>query len=125
MIVIKSKGSFKKTQDYLNGLSKIDFLNILKHYGEVGVRTLAAYTPTDTGLTAGSWSYTIEEANGRYSIVWSNSNINDYVQIAVILQYGHATRNGGWVEGTDYINPSIRPIFEQMTTDVWRRVRNG
>jgi hypothetical protein len=94
----------------------------LDRYGKAGVAALASATPVDTGLTARSWSYKIERSDKSVTISFHNSNIQNGVPIAIILQYGHGTRNGGWVEGRDYINPAIRPIFDQITTNAWREV---
>ena len=122
MIVVKHKGDFNKTENFLRRISKTDFRHILQKYGQEGVAALAAATPIDSGLTASSWSYEISISRGRYVISWSNSNVNDGVPIAIILQYGHGTRNGGWVEGRDYINPAIQPIFDKIVAEAWREV---
>lgn len=120
-ISVKSKGDWEKTTKLLERTSKnsVD-LNVLRQYGELGVQSLSQYTPKDTGETAEAWYYTIENQNDKYKIVFKNRNIVDGVPIAIILQYGHVTRNGGWVEGRDYINPALRPIFDGMATKVWR-----
>lgn len=94
----------------------------LDHVGLEGVQALAKATPVDTGLTASSWYYTVEETDGRITISWHNSNIVDHVPIAIILQYGHATKNGYWVEGSDYINPVTKDIFDKLADRVWRAV---
>lgn len=122
MIVVKHKGDFNKTENFLRRISKTDFRHILEKYGREGVAALAAATPVESGLTASSWSYEISISNGRYVISWSNSNVNKGVPIAIILQYGHGTRNGGWVEGRDYINPAIQPIFDKIVAEAWREV---
>ena len=95
----------------------------MDQYGKEGVEALARATPKDTGKTAASWSYAVHKSDGRITITWSNSNIVDGVPIAVILQYGHGTRNGGYVEGVDYINPAMRPIFERIAQRAWGEVR--
>jgi len=120
-ISVKSKGDWEKTTKLLERTSKnsVD-LNVLRQYGELGVQSLSQYTPKDTGETAEAWYYTIENQNDKYKIVFKNRNIVDGVPIAIILQYGHVTRNGGWVEGRDYINPALHPIFDGMATKVWR-----
>ena len=94
----------------------------LDKYGREGVAALSSATPVDTGLTANSWHYKIEQRSGSVSIVFYNSNIQNGVPIAIILQYGHGTRNGGWVQGRDYINPAIQPVFDKITEDAWREV---
>lgn len=122
MITIRSKGNFEKTDRFFKRMSNGEIFRELKKYGEDGVKALADATPKDSGKTAASWSYEVEKSKGSYTIVWTNSNINDGVPIAVILQYGHGTRNGGYVQGRDYINPAIRPIFDQIAEDAWREV---
>ena len=123
MIKVISKGNFKKTEEMLkrsgNWSSKID----LDKYGSKGVAALKEATPKDTGLTANSWSYKIIRSKNSVIISFENSNINDGVPIAIILQYGHGTRNGGWVEGYDYINPAVRPIFDELAKAAWKEVK--
>ena len=120
MIVFRQKGNFSKTEKMLKEKS-IDIKKI-KKYADLGIEALMSNTPKDTGLTASSWYYTIEKDNGIIKITYCNSNIKDGVPIAVILQYGHATNNGGWVEGKDYINPSIQPIFDEIANKMWKEV---
>lgn len=122
MIKLKQKGDFSKTKKFFNKLLNISNIDYLRTYGEKGVRALASATPVDTGLTADSWYYDIVKTDKGVSIVWSNSNVNDGVKIAVILQYGHATGNGGYVVGVDYINPAIRPIFDQISKDLGKEL---
>lgn len=122
MIVLKNKGDFSKTTNFLKRITKLDYKSILSKYGKMGVDALAKATPVDTGLTASSWSYEIVEANGGATIYWKNSNIVKGVPIAVILQYGHGTGTGGYVEGIDYINPALRSIFEGIADDAWKEV---
>ena len=122
MIKIRHKGDFSKTTNFLKRMKETDFLKDLDKYGQEGVAALASATPVDTGLTASSWYYRIEKSDGRVSLNFYNSNVQKGVQIAVILQYGHATRNGGWVEGRDYINPAIQPIFDKIANNAWREV---
>ena len=120
-VSVKSKGNWEKTTKLLERTSKQSVkMDVLRQYGELGVQALMNATPKDTCETATSWYYTIKNQNGKYSIVFKNRNIVDGVPIAIILQYGHATRNGGWVEGRDYINPALRPIFDGMAKKVWR-----
>lgn len=123
-ITFSHRGSFSKTMKFFNHLLKKDYLNVLNKYGNMGVIRLQEFTPKDTGVTAYSWSYDIEEDKDRGVITlrWTNSNIVDYVNIALIIQYGHATRNGGWVEGRDYINPALQPVFDKIARDVWLEV---
>ena len=122
MIVVKHRGSFNRTERFLQRITKIDYKSILERYAQEGVAALAAATPVDSGLTANSWDYEIRVSRYGYSIAWTNSNIVDGVPIAVILQYGHGTRNGGWVQGRDYINPAIQPIFDKIANELWREV---
>lgn len=116
------KGDFKKTNRFFHRLLEMHYRSKLEHYGQIGVQALAEATPHDSGTTADSWTYEIVESAGRLSIYWKNSNVNDGVNIAVILQYGHGTRNGGYVEGIDYINPAIQPVFRDMANEIWREV---
>ena len=122
MIVFKQKGDFSKVTKYLEKTKKGINIRSLDKYGQAGVAALASNTPTKTGLTANSWYYEIENKNGRAKISFCNSNIQNGVPIAIILQYGHGTRNGGWVQGRDYINPAIQPIFDEITKTAWKEV---
>lgn len=122
MISFRHKGDFSKTTKFLKGIKEKNFLKDLDKYGREGVAALASATPVDTGLTASSWYYTIETEDGRVRLNFLNSNIQSGVPIAIILQYGHATRNGGWVEGRDYINPAIQPIFDKIVNNAWKEV---
>ena len=123
-IVFKQKGDYSKTIKYLERIKRGVNIKSLDKYAEEGVRALAAATPVDTGLTADSWHYKIEQKNGIIKISFCNSNIQNGVPIAIILQYGHGTRTGGWVEGRDYINPAIQPIFDKLTNEAWKEVSN-
>ncbi len=122
MISFRQKGDFSKLSDFLGRAKKDIRLVDLDRYGREGVSALASATPTDTGKTASSWFYEIVRKNGSASIEFHNSNIQNGVPIAIILQYGHGTGTGGWVEGRDYINPAIRPIFDRLANDAWREV---
>ena len=122
MITFRHKGNFDKLTIYLEKAKKTARLGDLDKYGRKGVAALASATPVDTGLTASSWYYEIKRQNGVVALNFCNSNINNGVPIAIILQYGHGTRNGGWVEGRDYINPAIQPIFDKMADSAWREV---
>lgn len=123
VIIFRQKGDFKKTRKFLKRCSNLQLDDILNRYGQEGVEALARATPKATGKTAASWSYAVHRDKERITITWSNSNIVDGVPIAVILQYGHGTRNGGYVEGVDYINPAMRPIFERIAARAWGEVR--
>lgn len=122
MIRFVHKGDFKRTEAFFRTASTGSYLNALTKYAEAGVEALASATPKESGETASSWSYEIERTGDGYSIFWSNSHINQGVNIAVILQYGHGTGTGGYVEGIDYINPAIRPIFEEIADAAWKEV---
>lgn len=122
MISFRQKGDFSKITRYLQRVKEEVILEILNRHGREGVAALASATPVDTGLTANSWYYQVERNNGKYSLAFYNSNIQNGVPIAVILQYGHGTRNGGWVQGVDYINPALRPIFDKIANEAWREV---
>ena len=122
MISFRHKGDLSKTTNFLKRAKRLDISRILEKYGQAGVAALASATPVDTGLTANSWYYEIKRDNAGYTISFKNSNVQNGVPIAIILQYGHGTRNGGWVQGRDYINPAIQPIFNQLADDAWREV---
>lgn len=122
MITFRQKGDFSKLNKYLERAKEAVKLGELDKYGREGVTALASATPTDSGLTARSWYYEIKRQNGSVSIVFKNSNINEGVPIAIILQYGHGTGTGGWVQGIDYINPAIQPIFNRIAENAWKEV---
>lgn len=122
MIKFRQKGDFSKLTRYFERLKETFNIGELNKYGEEGVAALESATPKDTGLTSISWYYKLENKNGVAKISFCNSNIQNGVPIAIILQYGHGTRNGGWVEGRDYINPAIQPIFDKITEAAWREV---
>ena len=122
MINIKTTGDFNNITKFLNKMRKRDAKAILSKYGERGVELLRSATPVKTGKTASSWRYEINVSKGRYSINWLNDNIHNGVNIAIILQYGHGTRNGGYVAGKDYINPVMQRIFEEMADELWGEV---
>lgn len=124
MIKVTSRGSFSNSLKYLDKLQSKDYLNILDKYGELGIEALRHATPKDTGKTSESWYYEIVEGTEQSKIVWYNSNVNEHVNIALILQYGHATRGGTYVEGIDYINPAIKPTFDKLAVAVWSEVKN-
>lgn len=123
MISFVHKGNFDSTQKMLFKLRSKSFFKALDSYGERGVKALASVTPTDTGKTASSWGYEIVNNDKNVSIIWTNSNAdNNGTPIAILLQYGHATGSGGYVQGYDYINPAIRPIFEEIENGVWNEI---
>lgn len=121
MISVSSRGGFSKTEAFLRRARDLR-IQILRRYGEEGVRALSLATPKDTGETASSWYYQIKEGKTSTTIEWLNRHVEDGVPIAVILQYGHGTNGGGYVEGIDYINPAMRPLFEEIANSVWKEV---
>ena len=122
MISFRHKGDFSKTTSFLKRAKDKVYLRDLDKYGRQGVAALASATPIDSGKTASSWYYKIENTKESAKITFYNSNVQNGVSIAIILQYGHGTRNGGWVEGRDYINPAVQPIFDKIVDDAWREV---
>lgn len=124
MITITSKGDFAKTFSFLNASKKMNLNSILDKYGKEGVSLLSTNTPIDSGKTSTSWTYKIENSKGKTSINWYNTNVINGVNIAIILQYGHGTQNGGYISGRDYINPALLPLFNRMTNEIWKEVTN-
>lgn len=122
MIRCRVKGDFKNTYRFLDRVRKLDFESLLEKYGQEGVDALAAATPKRTGKTAASWSYEIVKQNGRISVFWTNDNMNEGVPIAVILEYGHGTGWGSYVQGRHYISPAIQPVFDKIADEVRREV---
>lgn len=122
MITITQRGSFNRTERYLARLKAAQLFATLSKYGSLGANALSNATPVDSGLTAASWSYSIVQRPGYYSIRWHNSNNEGGFPVAVMLQYGHGTGTGGYVQGRDYIMPAIRPIFDQIAAEAWREV---
>lgn len=118
MITFKQTGDFKKTTRYLRRVGRLSLPELLKQYAQQGVDALTMATPKDTGKTAHSWYYEIIQNKNTIKIEWKNSNIVDGVPIAVVIQYGHATRNGGYVQGVDYINPALAPIFNEISESI-------
>lgn len=121
-ITVEASGSFGNTVRFLQKMARGEIQQILNKYGPIGVAALSAATPTDTGETAHSWTYEITRAKGGYSIVWKNTHVVNGANIAILLQYGHGTGTGGYIQGRDYINPAMRPIFDQMLADIRRAV---
>lgn len=118
-------GGFTKTERFLNRMKRHEYLNVLDEFGRDGVQALRNATPVDSGATAEAWDYEIKRTRNYTEIVWTNSNINDGVPIAVILQYGHGTGTGGYVQGRDYINPAIRPVFDKIAEKAWKVVTSA
>ena len=122
MISFRQKGDFSKLNRYLERVKESAKIGVLDKYGREGVAALASATPVETGKTASSWYYEIKRQNGSVSLEFKNSNVKDGVPIAVIIQYGHGTGTGGWVQGRDYINPAIQPIFDKIADSAWKEV---
>lgn len=122
MIKLTSRGDFKHTEAFLKAAAKQAILKNLDRYGQIGVDALSAATPVDTGKTAASWSYEIEQRNGTISISWKNSNENQGIPIVVLIRYGHGLKGGGYVQGRDFISPAMQPIFDEIADSVWREV---
>lgn len=125
MITFRHKGSFKNIERFLDKMQKKEFFQKLNQYGRRGVDALSSVTPVDSGRTASSWNYKIHRSKELVEIVWTNSNVVDGVPIVILLQYGHATGNGGYVQGYDFINPAIRPIFDEIEKDLWKEVTSS
>lgn len=125
MLYRTSEGSFAKTTRFLEFLQSGKMFNNLSSYGQRGVDALSSATPVETGETAGDWGYQIGHSHGQVAISWFNTHNEDGVNIAIIIQYGHGTGTGGWVQGRDFINPAMRPIFDKILEDVWRQVTNA
>ena len=125
LIRITTKGDFNNTFRFLNKMSKFQINKILEKYGQMGVEALRSATPIDSGKTAESWGYEISVGKEGATVYWTNTNQNKGVYIAVILQYGHGTGTGGYVQGIDYINPAIRPVFDKIAEEAWMEVVNS
>lgn len=122
LVNIRQKGNYERVTKYLQTASQGAKRVLLDRFGEEGVQALRMATPIDSGKTAESWYYKIEDKNGRLSISFHNSNIQNGVPIAIILQYGHGTGTGGYVSGRDYINPAIKPVFDKIAEEAWKEV---
>lgn len=122
MIKVTCSGDYRKTNSFLEKISQLSKIDDLDKYGRAGVSALKAATPVDSGKTSQSWSYKIERTSNGATITWFNTNVNKGVNVAVILQYGHGTKNGKWVEGVDFINPAMKPIFDKIADSAWKEV---
>ena len=122
MISFRQKGDFSKLNHYFERVKEAAKIGVLDKYGQAGVSALSSATPVESGKTASSWYYEIKRQNGSVALEFYNSNVNNGVPIAVILQFGHGTGTGGWVRGRDYINPAIQPIFDKIAEDAWKEV---
>ena len=122
MVHFRHRGNFNRIEKFFNKVSGAGYLNQLSKYGQEGVEALRASTPIDTGRTADCWTFDIIGGSDRTTISWTNTNVNQNVNIAIILQYGHGTGTGGYVQGRDYINPAMRPVFDRIADEAWREV---
>lgn len=125
MISFESKGSFAKTESFLKAISKLNIMSILHSNGKKGVSALSAVTPVRSGRTSSSWDYQVTRGGGVYAIIWTNSDVENGFPVAIMLQYGYGTGTGGYVQGRDYINPAMRPIFDAIANDVWKAVTSA
>ena len=125
MIIFESQGDFKKTDNFLRKMLRLDLSRSLDKYGRAGVAALASATPSESGLAANSWGYEIQSSGRNVTITWTNSNIENGFPVAVMLQYGYGTGTGGYVQGRDYINPAIKPIFDEIAAEVWKEVTSA
>jgi len=125
MFKIRHSGNFKNTEKFFKNAPRREYLKILHAYGQEGVRALASATPKDTGETAAAWAYEIRSTRSAAYLIWTNSNVTkDGTPIVILLQYGHATRQGGYVKGVDFINPALQPIFDRLAEALWLEVKN-
>lgn len=125
MIRLESKGDWAQTKSWFRRVGRNDYIRqVLEHYASKGVAALASATPARSGLTAASWSSEVRAGSGKSEIIWTNTNVNSGVNIAIILQYGHGTGTGGYVAGEDYINPAIRPVMDQIADDIMKAVKS-
>lgn len=122
LITFKQHGDFKNTERYLNAASNLNYRSILESYGRQGVAKLAAATPMDTGLAASSWDYVVTINSTGARITWTNKDVEGGIPVVILIQYGHGTRNGSFVEGRDFINPVMRPIFDAIAENLWKEV---
>lgn len=125
MIKLKQSGNFKNTEEFFRIVGEGDYLKGLEYFGEAGVKALMEATPKDTGLTAASWSYSIEKTKDGIVLSWNNSNIQDGVNVAAVIQYGHGMPSGYYVEGVDYINPALKPLFDLISKRAWEEVTSN
>ena len=124
-ITFKQTGDFSKVTKYLNSIKGRNYRSTLEKYAEEGVQALRDNTPIDTGITSESWAYEIVTTAKGFSIIWTNSNVTDSgVPIVILLQYGHGTRSGSFVQGIDFINPTMKPIFDKIVESLWKEVES-
>lgn len=124
-IVFKSSGSFDKMDKFLKTMQKTDFKALLQAEAEKGRRALIEATPRDSGVTASSWTYEIRQNGGGLTLIWKNSNVVGHIPLVVMLQYGHGTGTGGYVQGRDFINPAMKPVFDKIADNIWKAVTSA
>lgn len=125
MLEIESRGSFRNTEKFLAAMKRKDIYASLEKYGAEGAAALASATPSETGITANAWSYSVSRKGKRWAIIWSNHNVVSGIPVVILIQYGHGTGTGGFVQGRDFINPVIRPLFDRIADDVWKAVKTS
>lgn len=125
MFDIDSRGSDDKIRSFLSRMQVGSVFSSLESFGQRGLDALASATPVNSGLTADSWTYEVVSKGGKYTVIWHNTNVVDGLPVAILIQYGHGTKDGGWVEGQDYINPAIQPVFDRLADEVWREVTSA
>ena len=126
IITFEHQGNFENTNRFLTKMRREEIFDALNVFGTMGVNALASVTPVDTGYTASSWNFEIEKTGRSYSIIWTNQHIiPGHAPLIIMLQYGHGTGTGGSVQGRDFINPAIQPIFDAIANSVWREVQNA
>lgn len=125
MIKLKQTGDFKNTEKFFHKIGEGDYLKGLEYFGEAGVKALMEATPKATGRTAASWSYSIEKNKDGVVLSWNNSNIQNGVNVAAVIQYGHGMPSGYYVEGIDYINPALKPLFDLIGKRIWEEVTDN
>ena len=125
MLTIRTSGSFKNTEAFLKRMSSNEIMSVLNKYGQIGVNALAQATPVKSGATAAGWGYEVVHEGNTFSIYWTNDNMAGGTPVAILLQYGHGTGTGGYVAGRNYINPSIKPVFDKIADEVWKAVTSA
>lgn len=124
MIIVKTHGTFNNSEHYLKNAKRKNYMHLLTRFAVDGVSKLEKATPVNTGTTAKSWNYNIIKTKNGYTIEWTNSNVNDGCAVALLIQYGHGTKNGAFVQGIDYINPALKPVFKEMADALWKEVKH-
>lgn len=123
-VKFRHHGNFQTTERFLNAVRRKDYRRTINEFANRGKLQLASATPIDSSLTANSWDYEVKIYQGGFKIIWTNSNLVDGIPVAILIQYGHGTRNGSFIQGRDYINPTMQPIFDQIAESLWKEVTN-